>query len=364
MNYADIKKADLNNGDGIRVSLWVTGCPIHCKGCHNKDIWNPQTGSPFTRSTLDYLLNIFRCEKIDKNLSILGGEPLARYNVDTVTLVCKEFKKEFPNKTIWLWSGYDYEEVKDLEVMQYIDKLIDGRYIESLEKDTWRGSNNQRIIDLKKMREEDKMNENAINKSEVKALKTKTRGFEPVAVEHLKSYKNSEDVILPQQKTKDSAGYDFVAPEDIVLLPGEQKTIWTDIKAYMLPTEFLDINVRSSSGIKLGIVLANTRGIIDADYYNNESNDGNIGICIKNTKPSIEFLGYEKVDVLTDVNVDCDSKTIRTFRMPIIKDVTEENTIHIKKGQGIAQGIFTIHLPSDNCNSEDNRIGGIGSTDK
>ncbi len=360
MNYADIKKADLNNGEGIRVSLWVTGCPIRCEGCHNKDIWDPNTGEPFTKDTLEYLLNLFRYEKIDKNLSILGGEPLARYNVDVVTKVCKAFKTEFPNKTIWLWTGYDYEDVKDLEIMQYIDKLIDGRYISKLAKALWRGSNNQRIIGINKNREEkrtmktEKLYENQIQK---------LRGFEPVKYEAQKSHKN-KIVRLPEQKTKDSAGYDFYLPHDIILEPGEQITVWTDVKAYMQPNEFLDLNVRSSSGIKLGLVLANTRGIIDADYYENEANDGNIGICIKNTKAPFKLLGYEKVEVLTDVNVDCNSKTVRTMRVPIIEDLTEINTIHLKEGQAIAQGIFAIHLSSDNCNSTEQRIGGIGSTDK
>lgn len=365
MNFADIKEADINNGEGIRVSLWVTGCPIHCKGCHNKDIWDPQEGMPFTKDTMEYLLNLFRHEKIDKNLSILGGEPLARYNVDVVTNICKMFKNEFPNKTIWLWTGYDYDEIKGLEVMQYVDKLIDGRYIETLDKDEWRGSNNQRIIDLKKEREEQRMN-NTLKTNSITygVIDTKIRGFEPVRQAFLKNHIKPENVILPKQKTKTSAGYDFILPHDVILEPGEKMTIWTDVKAYMLPNEFLDLNVRSSSGIKLDLVLANTRGIIDSDYYNNESNDGNIGICIRNTKKAYEVVGFEKVEVITDIDTFANTKTTKTMRVPVIKDLTEQHTVHLKKGDAIAQGIFTIHLPSDNCNSNDVRTGGIGSTGK
>lgn len=356
MNYADIKKADLNNGDGIRISLWVTGCPIHCKGCHNKEIWNPETGKPFTKDTMEYLLNLFRHERIDKNLSILGGEPLARYNIEEVTNVCKEFKKEFPNKTIWLWTGFEYDEVKNFEVMNYLDKVITGRYIESLEKADWRGSNNQMIIDLNKEREETTM--------KIVASTLPKRGFEPVRKDMLKSHKRVEDVVLPLRKTKDSAGYDFILPHDIVLEPQEQITIWTDVKAYMQHGEFLDLNVRSSSGIKLSLVLANTRGIIDKDYYSNESNDGNIGICIKNTRPRFDLIGYNKVSVLSDVSVENNSKTVTTLRIPSIVDLTEQNTYTLRKGEAIAQGMFAIALDSDNCNSDNVRTGGIGSTGK
>ena len=359
MNYADIKKADLNNGDGIRISLWVTGCPIHCKSCHNKEIWNPETGKPFTKDTMEYLLNLYRHERIDKNLSILGGEPLARYNIEEVTNVCKEFKKEFPTKTIWLWTGFEYDEVKNFEVMKYLDKVITGRYIESLEKADWRGSSNQQIIDLNKQRKEElKM------QSIVFATKKPPRGFEPVKQSMLKSHKRVEDVVLPIRKTKDSAGYDFVLPHDIVLEPQDQITIWTDVKAFMQGGEFLDLNVRSSSGIKLGLVLSNTRGIIDRDYYSNESNDGNIGICIKNTKPKFELIGYQRHDVITDVSVEKNSKTISTITVPVIKDLTEENTVTLTRGEAVAQGLFARVLPSFNCNTDNVRTGGIGSTGK
>lgn len=151
MNYADIRTSDLVNGEGTRISLWVTGCPFHCEGCHNSEIWEPTTGKPFTEETLDYLINLFKNAKIEKELSILGGEPLANYNYKDVLKVCKRYKKEFPNRTIWLWTGFNYEDVKDLEIMKYIDVLVDGQFYKSLKSDDlmWKGSANQQVIKLK-----------------------------------------------------------------------------------------------------------------------------------------------------------------------------------------------------------------------
>ena len=150
MNYADIKTFDINNGEGVVVSLWVTGCPIHCEGCHNKEIWDPNTGYEFNQNTMDYILESLADERIDKNFSVLGGEPLSPLNYETVLKIVKEVKKTFPNKKIWIWTGYHFERLKKLEIFDYIDVLIEGPYVESLkDEDTWwRGSYNQKMIKL------------------------------------------------------------------------------------------------------------------------------------------------------------------------------------------------------------------------
>lgn len=150
MRYADIKPFDLNNGEGVRVSLWVTGCPIHCPNCHNSQIWDKDKGTLFTSDTLDYLVSLLSDTNINKELSILGGEPLAVWNYEEVLNVCKYVKTLFPNKTIWLWTGYNYDQIKELDVFNYIDVVIDGQYIDSLkdEETWWRGSTNQRMIKL------------------------------------------------------------------------------------------------------------------------------------------------------------------------------------------------------------------------
>lgn len=149
MNYMSIYKTSIADGVGWRTVLFVSGCSHHCKGCHNKESWNPNNGTPFTEQTKEYL---FSC--ITDNISgltISGGDPLYKKNIKEVTALCKEFKEHFPDKTIWLYTGNLYRDSKDLEVMQYIDVLVDGEFREDLKDTTlaFRGSCNQRIIDTK-----------------------------------------------------------------------------------------------------------------------------------------------------------------------------------------------------------------------
>ncbi len=148
----------------------------------------------------------------------------------------------------------------------------------------------------------------------------KTRGFEIVKREFVEG---GNSVYMPERGTKTSAGYDFFATEELVIGPKCSHLVWTNIKAYMLPDEVLEIYPRSSIGIKKGLMLKNTVGIVDSDYYSNPKNDGNIGIVLYNF---------------------------------------ENTTCRIKEGEGIAQGIFKKFLESDNCNTDDERSGGIGST--
>lgn len=150
MRYADIKKNDINNGVGLVVSLWVTGCPIKCPNCHNESIWNKETGEEFTDDSMKELLEALDDPRVDKGFSILGGEPLAEWNYTALLEIVKEVRKRYPTKRIWLWTGYNYDKVKNLEIFNYLDVVIDGMYIDSLKDDTtwWRGSSNQRMIKL------------------------------------------------------------------------------------------------------------------------------------------------------------------------------------------------------------------------
>lgn len=147
MRYIEINPFDTNNGEGIRVSLWLTGCPHKCKGCHNPHLFNPKVGYEFTDETLNQILEIMENPAVDKALSILGGEPLAPYNIDPLTEVCRKVKEKFPTRDIWLWTGYTLEELQGAEILNYIDVLIDGKYEESLHDKSlmWRGSSNQKI---------------------------------------------------------------------------------------------------------------------------------------------------------------------------------------------------------------------------
>lgn len=150
MRYAKIRKTDISNGPGIRVSIFVQGCSFHCKGCFNEDTWDFNGGKEFTEDTLNILLDLCKSEHI-QGLSILGGEPLHPNNKDTVYLITKRFKEVYPDKDIWLWSGYKYEVIPN-ELLAYIDVLVDGQF--EIDKSNpnlqYKGSENQRVIDIKK----------------------------------------------------------------------------------------------------------------------------------------------------------------------------------------------------------------------
>ena len=148
MNYIGLNKYDTANGPGIRVSLFVSGCTLRCKGCFNPESWNFKAGKEFTDETLKQL-----CSYLDKDyiqgLSILGGEPLEPENEPTVAALCKTVKHFYPNKTIWLWTGKTYDIIKDLPVMEHIDTVVAGSYEQDLHIDhCYYGSSNQQIIHL------------------------------------------------------------------------------------------------------------------------------------------------------------------------------------------------------------------------
>ena len=158
MNYIKINKVDIANGIGIRVSLWVAGCNHHCFNCQNPNTWNKKEGQPFTEKVKQEIFTLLDNDYID-GLTLSGGDPLFPNNRESLTELCKEVKEKFPNKTIWCWTGYLYEQVKDLSIMKYIDVLVDGPYIDSQRNITlnWRGSPNQRIIDIQKTRVQNKI---------------------------------------------------------------------------------------------------------------------------------------------------------------------------------------------------------------
>ena len=152
MHYGKIKNFDIANGPGVRVSLFVSGCRNRCPGCFQPETWSFTYGEEFTLGTLLELDSMLDNPNIT-GLSILGGDPFELENRATVELICEYIKWNRPDKTIWVWTGYDFLEdgLIDLPVMNYIDVLIDGRFEED-KKDLrlkWRGSYNQRIIDVK-----------------------------------------------------------------------------------------------------------------------------------------------------------------------------------------------------------------------
>ena len=150
MRYGRINKTDIANGPGVRVSLFVSGCRNWCKGCFQPETWDFNYGKEwkYVTDTLDLLYSLE--PDYISGFTILGGDPMEPENIKTVTRLCRQVKKYFPDKTIWIYTGYLYEDLKDLEIMDYIDVLVDGPFIES-KKDIslqYRGSSNQRIIDI------------------------------------------------------------------------------------------------------------------------------------------------------------------------------------------------------------------------
>ena len=157
MKIVSIKDFDINNGEGIRVSLWVSGCHFHCEGCHGHEYWGNTVGKDFTDKHIDTIINLLERD-ISKELSILGGEPLEPYNIIGVTELCKQIKLEYPEKSIWMWTGNVFENVKGFEVFKYVDVLVDGQFVKALydEKLQWKGSSNQRVLDVKESLKQNK----------------------------------------------------------------------------------------------------------------------------------------------------------------------------------------------------------------
>lgn len=168
MNYADIKRVDVANGEGVRVSVFVSGCNHHCKGCFNECAWDFNYGNKFTDENIDEVINYLDHDHIE-GLTLLGGEPLEYVNQEGLLPLVKKVKEKFPNKNIWCYTGFDFE--KDVvekmskdndttkELLQYLDVVVDGKFEEDKKnlKLKFRGSSNQRIIDVKESLKEHKV---------------------------------------------------------------------------------------------------------------------------------------------------------------------------------------------------------------
>lgn len=166
MNYASINEMDIANGTGLRVNLFVSGCTHHCKGCFNPEAWDFNYGKKFTEKTEQQIIEYMNFDYI-KGITILGGEPMEPENQKALLPFIKKIKSMFPNKDIWIYSGYTLEEMLEgklsktattKEILKTADILVDGEFIETKKnlKLKFRGSSNQRIIDIKKSLKENK----------------------------------------------------------------------------------------------------------------------------------------------------------------------------------------------------------------
>ena len=152
MRYNKIRKMDIANGPGVRVSIFMQGCMFNCKNCFNPETHDFNGGKEFTDETIEKVLNLCENENVE-GLSILGGEPMHPNNIDGTTKLAQKFKERFPNKNLWAWTGYNFENyIKNKEIAKYLDVLVDGLYVDELHNPIlhWRGSSNQRVIDVQK----------------------------------------------------------------------------------------------------------------------------------------------------------------------------------------------------------------------
>lgn len=149
MRYHNITTEDMKNGMGLRTVLWLSHCEHKCEGCHNPQTWNENSGIPFDNEAKQELFNKLNKDYIS-GLTLSGGDPLSCINRIEIIDLLKEIKTRFPSKNIWCYTGYKWHDVKNLEVMKYIDILVDGQFKEelSIPSPNWCGSSNQRIINV------------------------------------------------------------------------------------------------------------------------------------------------------------------------------------------------------------------------
>lgn len=149
MRYNKIRKMDISNGPGVRVSIFMQGCTFNCKNCFNPETHDFAGGTEFTEETINHVLKLCENDYIE-GLSILGGEPMHPKNIEGTGRLAKTFKQKFPNKTVWVWTGFLFENLKNSEAVKYIDVLVDGQFVEELHNPLlkWKGSSNQRVIDV------------------------------------------------------------------------------------------------------------------------------------------------------------------------------------------------------------------------
>jgi anaerobic ribonucleoside-triphosphate reductase activating protein len=158
MRYANITTCDIANGKGIGVVLWCQGCSLNCPGCQNKCTHDSTDGKEFTKQEEDLIISELRKPYVSR-LTLSGGHPLEPYNIEACLSLCKRVKSELPDIKIWCYTGWLWEDVQIFEIMKYIDVLVDGPFVESQRDITlpFRGSSNQRVIDVQKSLEADEV---------------------------------------------------------------------------------------------------------------------------------------------------------------------------------------------------------------
>ena len=149
IRYNKIRKMDIANGPGVRVSIFLQGCTFHCPDCFNPETHDFNGGQELTPAVLEHLLQLCGADYV-KGLSILGGEPLHPKNIAGTTEIARAFKEKYPDKSLWVWTGFTFENIKEREIFNYVDVLVDGLFEKALANPMlkFRGSSNQRLIDI------------------------------------------------------------------------------------------------------------------------------------------------------------------------------------------------------------------------
>lgn len=170
MNYHNITYPDMNNGDGLRVVLWLSGCSHHCKGCQNPQTWNPDSGIKFDEKAFNELFDELEKDYIS-GITLTGGDPMFINNLSEVYNICSFVKRHYQDKTVWIYTGYTWEDILENHgensygnderqlILKYCDVLIEGRFKEDKKDVTlkWRGSSNQRVIDVQESLKQNKV---------------------------------------------------------------------------------------------------------------------------------------------------------------------------------------------------------------
>ena len=159
MRYNKIRKMDISNGPGVRVSIFLQGCAFNCKNCFNPETHDFEGGKEFDQDVVNKVLELAEKDHI-VGLSILGGEPMHPKNIEATKMLAKAFKEKYPEKTVWTWSGYTFEDyLSKQDAIKYIDVIVDGQYVDEKHNPTlkWRGSENQRVIDVKESLKQNKV---------------------------------------------------------------------------------------------------------------------------------------------------------------------------------------------------------------
>lgn len=157
MRYHKIRKMDISNGPGVRVSVFMQGCTFDCPGCFNPETHDFKGGEELTEDTIKKILTLCAPDHI-AGLSILGGEPMHPKNIEGTTALAKAFKENYPDKNLWIWTGFLMDAINQ-DVLRYVDVLVDGRFQQELASPTlkWKGSSNQRVIDVQASLKRDKI---------------------------------------------------------------------------------------------------------------------------------------------------------------------------------------------------------------